>query len=63
MPDPEAVSARIRSASSHHPNRQSSEAALRELRQEVTFALVAACEQLDQVTPLVEGPLHHPGHG
>jgi hypothetical protein len=27
---------------------------LRELRQEITFALVAACEQLDQVTPLVE---------
>jgi type I restriction enzyme R subunit len=54
IPNPEAVSTQIRTAFSAHPNWQSSEAALRELRQEITFALVAACEQLDQVTPLVE---------
>jgi len=51
IPNPEAVSTQIRTAFSAHPNWQSSEAALRELRQEITFALVAACEQLDQVTP------------
>jgi type I restriction enzyme R subunit len=54
VPNPQAVSARIRSAFLDHPNWTTSEAALRELRQQVTFALVAACEQLDQVTPLVE---------
>jgi len=54
IPGPEAVSTQIRSAFSDHPNWQSSEAALRELRQQVTFALVAACDQLDQVTPLVD---------
>jgi len=54
VPDPQAVSARIRSAFSDHPNWRTSEAALRELRQQVTFALVAACDQLEQVTPLVE---------
>jgi hypothetical protein len=30
------------------------EPVLRELRQQVTFALFAACDQLEQVTPLVE---------
>ena len=54
LPNPEALSTQIRTGFSAHPNWQSSEAALRELRQEITFALVAACEQLDQVTPLVE---------
>ena len=54
VPNPQAVSARIRSAFLDHPNWSTSEAALRELRQQITFALVAACEQLDQVTPLVE---------
>ena len=54
VPNPQAVSARIRSAFLDHPNWTTSEAALRELRQQITFALVAACQQLDQVTPLVE---------
>jgi len=54
VPNPQAVSARIRSAFLDYPNWTTSEAALRELRQQVTFALVAACEQLDEVTPLVE---------
>ena len=54
MPNPQAVSARIRSAFLDYPNWTTSEAALRELRQQVTFALFAACDQLVQVTPLVE---------
>jgi type I restriction enzyme, R subunit len=54
VPNPQAVSARIRSAFLDHPNWTTSEAALRELRQQVTFALFAACDQLEQVTPLVE---------
>lgn len=54
VPNPQDVSARIRSAFRDHPNWTSSEAALRELRQQVTFALFAACDQLEQVTPLVE---------
>jgi type I restriction enzyme R subunit len=28
---------------------------LRELRKKVTFAIFAECDQLEQVTPLVEG--------
>ena len=54
VPNPQAVSARIRSAFLDHPNWTTSEATLRELRQQVTFALFAACDQLEQVTPLVE---------
>ena len=54
LAEPEAVSLRIRAAFGDHPNWQTSEAALRELRQQVTFALVAACDQLEQVTPLVD---------
>jgi type I restriction enzyme R subunit len=54
IPNPEAVSTQIRSAFSAHPNWRTSEAALRELRQQVTFALFAACDQLEQVTPLVD---------
>ncbi|MFM9088675.1 MAG: UvrB domain 3-containing protein, partial [Cyanobium sp.] len=54
VPDPEAVSNQIRSAFSSHPNWRSSEAALRELRNQVTFALVASCDQIEQVSPLVE---------
>jgi len=52
--DPEAVSTRIRDAFLAHPNWKTSESALRELRQQVTFALVSACDKLEQVTPLVE---------
>jgi type I restriction enzyme R subunit len=54
IPNPEAVSTQVRTAFSAHPNWTTSEAALRELRQQVTFALFAACDQLEQVTPLVE---------
>jgi type I restriction enzyme, R subunit len=52
--DPEAVSARIREAFVAHPNWKASDTSLRELRNQVTFALVSACDELEQVTPLVE---------
>jgi type I restriction enzyme R subunit len=52
--NPEAVCNQIRSAFGNHPNWRTSEAALRELRNQVTFALYAACDQHDQVTPLVD---------
>jgi len=52
--NPDAVSARIQDAFLTHPNWKTSESALRELRQQVTFALFAECDQLEQVTPLVE---------
>ena len=50
----EAVSARIKAAFVANPNWRSSEKALRELRQKVTFALIAECETLEQVTPIVD---------
>ena len=36
-----------------HPNWQKSDNALRELRKQVTFAIVAECDALEQVTPIV----------
>jgi type I restriction enzyme R subunit len=50
----EAVSATIKAAFVAHPNWRSSEKALRELRQKVTFALVAECDTLEPVTPIVD---------
>jgi type I restriction enzyme R subunit len=50
----EAVSATIKAAFVAHPTWRSSEKALRELRQKVTFALVAECDTLEQVTPIVD---------
>jgi type I restriction enzyme R subunit len=41
LPNPEALNNQIRTVFIAHPNWQSSEAALRELRQEITFAFVA----------------------
>jgi len=52
--NPEPVSQQIKTAFVNHPNWRTSEAALRDLRQQVTFALFAACDQLEQVTPLVD---------
>jgi type I restriction enzyme R subunit len=52
--NPETVSNQIKAAFVSHPNWKASEAALRELRQQVTFVLFAACDQLEQVTPLVD---------
>jgi len=52
--NPETVSNQIKAAFVSHPNWKASEAALRELRQQVTFVLFAACDQFEQVTPLVD---------
>lgn len=52
--NPEAVSQQIKAAFVNCPNWKSSEAAWRELRNQVTFALCKGCDQPDQVTPLVE---------
>ena len=48
------VSAKIKAAFTEHPNWRSSEAALRELRKEVTFAVYAEEDDLDQVTHIVD---------
>ena len=49
-----AVSRNIRQAFSDFPNWKQSENALRELRQEVTFAILAETEELDRVTAMVD---------
>ncbi len=50
----EAVSRTIRQAFSDFPNWKQSESALRELRQEVTFAILAETEELERVTAMVD---------
>ena len=50
----EAVSRTIRQAFSDFPNWKHSESALRELRQEVTFAIFAETEELERVTAMVD---------
>lgn len=52
--NPEEVSRRIRQAFVEFPNWKKSENSLRELRQKVTFAVLAKSDDLDQVTALVE---------
>ena len=54
VPDAENTSARIKDAFAAHPNWRESEAALREACQEVTFALFAVLDDLEQVTALVD---------
>jgi len=49
----EAVSRRIREAFVDSPNWKRSDSALRELRQKVTFAVFAECDDPDRVTALV----------
>jgi type I restriction enzyme, R subunit len=51
--NPEAVSTRIKAAFVATPNWKRSESALRELRKQVTFAIFAECDELEQVTPIV----------
>lgn len=51
--NPESVSNQIKQAFIEHPNWQTSEAELRELRKEATFAVFAEIEDLDQVTTVV----------
>ena len=50
----EEVSKKIREAFVEFPNWKKSENALRELRKKVTFAIFANCDDLDQVTRLVD---------
>jgi len=48
------VSANIRAAFVAFPNWKRSENELRELRKQVTFAIFAECDELEQVTPVVD---------
>lgn len=50
----EAVSRKIRKAFTEFPNWQRSENAIRELRKQVTFAIFAETDNLDQVTAMVD---------
>jgi type I restriction enzyme R subunit len=52
--DAEAVTKKIRGAFNQFPNWQRSEGELRELRKEVTFALVAVEDDLEKVTAFIE---------
>ena len=52
--EPEAVSRKIKEAFMAFPNWQKSEAALRNLRQKITFALYAQTDDLDRVTGIVD---------
>jgi len=54
VPNAETVSRTIRTPFAEYPNWQRSEAALRELRKKVTFAIFAESEDLEAVTGLVE---------
>ncbi|MBN2123451.1 MAG: type I restriction endonuclease subunit R [Deltaproteobacteria bacterium] len=51
----EEVSGRIKTAFADHPNWQESDAELRELRKEVTFAVYANMDDLDRVARIVDG--------
>ena len=52
--NPEAVSTKIKTAFLAFPNWKRSEESLRELRKQVTFAIYAECDELDQVPPIVD---------
>ncbi len=54
IPQPEAVSQKIRAAFVEHPNWLRSEKDLRDLRQKITFALYAQEDDLDKVTSTVD---------
>ena len=54
IPQPEAVSQKIRAAFLEHPNWLRSEKDLRDLRQKITFALYAQEDDLDKVTSTVD---------
>ena len=54
IPHPEAVSKRVREAFANFPNWRRSEAELRELRKQVTFAVFAEEDDMEKVTAAVE---------
>ena len=54
IPNPEVASRKVAQAFAGHPNWRRSEAELREVRKQVTFALVAEEDDLEKVTVTVE---------
>jgi type I restriction enzyme R subunit len=54
IPNPGAASRKVAAAFGKHPNWQRSEAELREVRKEVTFALFAETDDMEKVTATVE---------
>jgi len=54
IPEPEAVSEKIKQAFVEHPNWIQSENAMRELRTKTTFALHAQCDDVEQVAEIVD---------
>jgi len=54
IPNPEAVTGKIRAAFSEFPNWQRSETELREARKKVTFAIFAEEDDMDKVTATVD---------
>ena len=54
IPNPEGASRKVAEAFAKHPNWRRSEAELREVRKQVTFALVAEEDDLEKVTATVE---------
>ena len=52
--NPDSVSKKIKVAFVDFPNWKRSENSLRELRKQVTYAIYAECDELDQVTPIVD---------
>ena len=53
IPNPETVAAKVREAFEKHPNWRTSEAEMREARQQVTFAIFSEEDDLDKVTATV----------
>lgn len=60
IPNPEAVSRKVAAAFARFPNWQRSEAELREVRKQVTFALFAEEDDLEKVTATVEALVQPP---
>lgn len=54
IPNPEPVSKKVREAFAKYPNWQRSEAELREVRKQVTFAIFAYEDDMEKVTATVE---------
>ncbi len=54
IPNPEIASRKVAAAFAKHPNWRCSEAELREVRKQVTFALIAEVEDIEKVTATVE---------
>ena len=59
IPNPEAVSRKVREAFARFPNWKDSDAELRELRKEVTFAVYAEENNLEKVAATVESLFTH----